>query len=52
MGQSQYPKRLVEEAKQLNTAIAFEDLTGIRKTAKVRKSQRRRPHTWANYQLK
>lgn len=45
-------KQLVEEAKQLNAAIAFEDLTGIRKTAKVRKTQRRRLHSWANYQLK
>lgn len=45
-------KQLVEEAKQLNAALAFEDLTGIRKTAKVRKSQRRNLHSWACYQLK
>jgi IS605 OrfB family transposase len=45
-------KQLVEEAKQLNAALAFEDLTGIRKTAKVRKSQRRNLHSWAGYQLK
>jgi putative transposase len=45
-------KQLVGEAKQLNAAIAFEDLTGIRQRAKVRKSQRRNLHSWACYQLK
>ena len=45
-------KQLVEEAKQLNAAIVFEDLTGIRQRAKVRKSQRRALHSWAHFQLK
>jgi IS605 OrfB family transposase len=45
-------KQLVEQAKLNYAALAFEDLTGIRKTAKVRKSQRRNLHTWACYQLR
>lgn len=44
-------KQLVEEAKELG-AIAFEDLTGIRQRAKVRKSQRREHHSWSFYQLR
>ncbi len=45
-------KSLVAEAKQLNATIAFEDLTGIRQRAKVRKPQRREHHSWAFYQLR
>ncbi len=33
-------------------AIAFEDLTGIRHRAKVRKSQKREHNSWAFYQLR
>jgi IS605 OrfB family transposase len=45
-------KQLVNEAVQQGASIAFEDLTGIRKRAKVRKSQRRAHHSWAFYQLR
>ena len=44
-------KQLVEEAKNFGV-IAFEDLTGIRQRAKVRKSQRREHNSWAFYQLR
>ena len=44
-------KQLVTEAKNLGI-IAFEDLTGIRKRAKVRKSQRREHNSWSFYQLR
>lgn len=44
-------KQLVEEAKGYG-AIAFEDLTGIRQRAKVRKSQRREHNSWSFYQLR
>ncbi len=44
-------KQLVAEAKDFGV-IAFEDLTGIRQRAKVRKSQRREHNSWAFYQLR
>ena len=44
-------KQLVAEAKEFGV-IAFEDLTGIRQRAKVRKSQRREHNSWAFYQLR
>ncbi len=44
-------KQLVVEAKEFGV-IAFEDLTGIRQRAKVRKSQRREHNSWAFYQLR
>ena len=44
-------KQLVEEAKEFGT-IAFEDLSGIRQRAKVRKSQRREHNSWSFYQLR
>jgi len=46
-------RQLVDEAKSLNAAIAFEDLTGIRQRAVVKGSeQRRQHHNWAFYQLR
>jgi IS605 OrfB family transposase len=45
-------KRLVEKAKNTTRAIAVEDLTHIRKRAKVRKSQRARHSNWAFRQLR
>lgn len=45
-------KRIVETAKKTGSAIAMEDLTGIRQTAKVRKAQRREHHGWSFYQLR
>ncbi|MBE9166935.1 transposase [Pleurocapsales cyanobacterium LEGE 06147] len=42
---------MVEEARDFG-AIAFEDLTGIRQSAKVRKSQKREHHSWSFYQLR
>jgi IS605 OrfB family transposase len=45
-------KQLVAEARKISAAIAFEDLTGIRQSAKVRKSQRREHNSWAFYQLR
>ena len=44
-------KQLVAEAKEFGV-IAFEDLTGIRQRAKVRKSQRQEHNSWAFYQLR
>jgi IS605 OrfB family transposase len=44
-------KQLVAEAKNFGV-IAFEDLTGIRQRAKVRKSQKREHNSWAFYQLR
>ena len=44
-------KQLVAEAKDLGI-IAFENLTGIRQRAKVRKSQRREHNSWSFYQLR
>jgi len=45
-------KKLVREVISLNCAIAFEDLTGIRQRAKVKKPLRREHHSWAFYQLR
>lgn len=45
-------KQLVEKAKDTNSAIALEDLTGIRERTTVRKAQRAERHSWAFYQLR
>lgn len=46
-------RQLVNEAKQSGSAIAFEDLTGIRNRVKVKgKEQRRGHHSWSFYQLR
>ena len=45
-------KRIVEQAKVNHKGIAIEDLTYIRERTKVRKSQRRRHHSWAFAQLR
>jgi len=44
-------KKLVAKAKCTSRLIALEDLNGIRQRTKVRKSQRRRHHSWAFSQL-
>ena len=45
-------KQLVDEAQQLNSVIAFEDLSGIRLRTKVRKKTRTEINRWAFYQLR
>ena len=45
-------KQLVAKAKDTRRAIALEQLTGIRKRATVRKSQRARHSTWAFAQVR
>lgn len=45
-------KQLVEKAKDTCSAIALEDLTGIRDRTTVRKAQRAERHSWAFYQLR
>jgi IS605 OrfB family transposase len=48
-------KQLVTEAKQVDTALAFEDLTGIRDSLNQKprsKTERRRTNNWAFYQLR
>jgi IS605 OrfB family transposase len=45
-------KKLVKTAKDTNSAIALEDLTGINERGTVRKSQRAKRHSWAFYQLR
>lgn len=48
-------QQLVQEAKQLNAALAFEDLTNIRESLNQKprsKSERRRTNNWAFYQLR
>jgi IS605 OrfB family transposase len=45
-------KKLVEKAKDSISAIALEDLTGIRKNTTVRKSQRAKHFGWSFYQLR
>jgi len=45
-------KRIVEQAKTNYKGIAIEDLTYIRERTKVRKSQRRRHHSWSFAQLR
>jgi IS605 OrfB family transposase len=48
-------KQLVAEAKQLDAALAFEDLTNIRESLNQQprnKTERRRTNNWAFYQLR
>lgn len=48
-------KQLVEGAKQVNAALAFEDLTNIRQSLNEKprsKTERRRTNNWAFYQLR
>lgn len=48
-------KELVIEAKQLNAALAFEDLTNIRESLNTKprnKTERRRTNNWAFHQLR
>ncbi|MBD2001775.1 MULTISPECIES: RNA-guided endonuclease InsQ/TnpB family protein [Cyanophyceae] len=48
-------KQLVQEAKQLNASLAFEDLTNIRESLNQKprsKTERRRTNNWAFYQLR
>ena len=45
-------KKIVAKAKDTKRAIALEDLTGIRKSVTVRRTQRSRIHSWAFYQLR
>ncbi|WP_235441035.1 RNA-guided endonuclease InsQ/TnpB family protein, partial [Limnoraphis robusta] len=45
-------KQLIEVAQQLNSAIAFEDLSGIRLRTKVRKKTLTEINRWAFYQLR
>jgi IS605 OrfB family transposase len=48
-------KQLVREAKQLDAALAFEDLTNIRQSLNQQprnKTERRRTNNWAFYQLR
>lgn len=44
-------KKLVAKAKDTNSLIAVENLTGIRKRVTVNKSQRSRHNSWSFYQL-
>ncbi|WP_244917932.1 RNA-guided endonuclease InsQ/TnpB family protein [Nostoc linckia] len=48
-------KQLVQDAKQLDAALTFEDLTSIRKSLNQKprsKTERRRTNNWAFYQLR
>jgi IS605 OrfB family transposase len=48
-------KQLVQEAKQFNAALAFEDLTNIRESLNQKprsKTERRKTNNWAFYQLR
>ena len=45
-------KKIVAKAKDTESVIAVEDLTGIRERTTVRKSQRSRHHSWSFYQLR
>jgi putative transposase len=45
-------KELVQYAAYTNSAIALEDLTGIRKGTKVRKAQRAKHNSWSFHQLR
>jgi IS605 OrfB family transposase len=45
-------KMIVEKAKDTNSLIAVEDLTGITKSVTVKKSQRARINAWSFYQLR
>lgn len=48
----QIARRIVDEAKGTNAAIALEDLKGIRRRTRFRKSQRARMSGWAFHQLR
>lgn len=45
-------KRIVEKAEGTGRAIGLEDLSGIRERTTVRKSQRRRHHSWSFHDLR
>jgi len=48
-------KQIIEEAKQTNSTVAIEDLTGIRERTNQKprnKTERRRSNNWAFYQLR
>lgn len=45
-------KKIVAKAKDTESVIAVEDLTGIRERTTVKKSQRSRHHSWSFYQLR
>lgn len=48
-------KKLVQDAKRINAALAFEDLTNIRESLNQKprsKTERRRTNNWAFYQLR
>jgi len=45
-------KKIVEKAKHTSSGIALEDLKGIRKRIRVRKSQRRQQHSWSFHDLR
>lgn len=48
-------KKLVQDARQTNSALAFEDLTNIRESLNQKprsKTERRRTNNWAFYQLR
>jgi len=48
-------RQIMDRAKQLNAAVAIEDLTGIRKRTNTQprnKTERRRSNSWAFYQLR
>jgi IS605 OrfB family transposase len=48
-------KQLIQDAKHLNAALAFEDLTNIRESLNQKprsKTERRRTNNWAFYQLR
>lgn len=45
-------KQLVKKAKDTNSAIALEDLTGINEGKRFRKSQRAKRYSWSFYQLR
>ena len=45
-------KILVKKAKDTNSMIALENLSGIRERMTVRKSQRAKHHSWSFYQLR
>lgn len=47
----QISKRIVQNAKRTKQAIALEDLKGIRKRVRVRKSQRYTLHSWSFHDL-
>jgi len=44
-------KKIVKKAKRTGRGIAIEDLTGIRKRVRLRKSQRTQLHSWAFHDL-